>query len=329
MNENILEIKDLHVGIYTDNGIANIVQGINLNLKRGEIHGVVGESGCGKTVTAKSVLRLHDENNVKYSGSIQYNFNNTKKDILSLKEKELKQYRGKEIAYIFQNPMTSFDNLFTVGEQIAEGIREHLKLSKKDASNKSVELLNAVGVTPADKRAVQYPYEFSGGMLQRAMIAMAISCEPKILIADEATTALDVTMQARVLELLKKLRDDKGLSILCITHNFGVVAEICDTVTVMYSGKVVENGPVEDIFHNPGHPYTKELIESISSDYNLNGEKPQIISNTRDVTESVTGCIYAGRCKYAQKKCFDIEPKEHSINAKHRVRCHKCKEVEV
>lgn len=326
MTDNVLKISDLNVRILTENGEAHIVRGINLSLKKGEIHGIVGESGCGKTVTAKSLLRLHDEDYTEYSGSIVYD---GEVNLLKLSEREMRKYRGEKIAYIFQNPMTSFDNLFTVGEQIAEGIREHLKLSKKDARKKAVELLEAVGVTPAEKRASQYPYEFSGGMLQRAMIAMSISCDPKVLIADEATTALDVTMQARVLALLKKLRDDKGLSVLCITHNFGVVAEICDTVTVMYAGVVVESGKVADIFHDAKHPYTIELIKNIQCTYNIEGEKPEITINTREITERVSGCAYAPRCEYAEKICSEEAPESYKVGAGHIAACHRCKSAGV
>ena len=324
MSDNILDISNLNVKILTDNGEVHIVRGVNLTLKRGEIHGIVGESGCGKTVTAKSVLRLHDENYVGYSGSIRYN---GEVNLLELNESDMRKYRGRKISYIFQNPMTSFDNLFTIGEQLSEVIREHLKLSKKEAYKRAVELLEAVGVTPAEHRATQYPYEFSGGMLQRTMIAMAIACDPGVLIADEATTALDVTMQARILALLKKLRDDKGLSVLCITHNFGVVAEICDTVTVMYAGTVVESGKVTDIFHNAKHPYTIELINNIQGVYNTDGEKPEIAFNKWEISESVTGCAYAARCPYAQERCFEKEPGNYSLDESHIVRCHRCMEV--
>ncbi|MBE5843973.1 MAG: ABC transporter ATP-binding protein [Butyrivibrio sp.] len=255
---NILEIRNLKTGIRGTEGFREIVKNVNIDLKEGDIHGIVGESGSGKTFTAKSILRLHDEADIKYEGEIIYNGVN----LLSLSDKEVADYREKNISYVFQNPAGSFDNLFTVGSQIEETLRYVAGLGKKEAREKTYELLESVGVTPAKKRANQYPYEFSGGMLQRSMIALAIACNPQILIADEATTALDVTMQARVLQLFKKLRNEKGLSILCITHDLGVVAEICDTVTVMYQGRVVETGSVRDIFNNPKHEYTKKLLKS-------------------------------------------------------------------
>lgn len=255
---NVLEIKGLSTFLKTSGGKRGIVKGVNLELAEGEIHGLVGESGSGKSFTAKSILRLHDESSIKYEGEINYGGVN----LLGLTEAQVAKYRERDIAYIFQNPSGSFDNLFTVGDQIEETLRYVAGLSKLEAKKKTFELLESVGVTPAKKRAKQYPYEFSGGMLQRSMIALAIACSPKILIADEATTALDVTMQARVLQLFKKLRDERNLSVLCITHDLGVVAEICDTVSVMYDGRIVETGDVRTIFNSPRHEYTKQLLRS-------------------------------------------------------------------
>lgn len=317
MSDEILKIRGLNVEMLTENGMVQLVRGVRIDLKEGEIHGIVGESGCGKTVTAKSVMRLHDERYTHYSGSIR--FGDT--DILTIKEGDMRKLRGSQIAYVFQNPMTSFDSLFTIGEQIAEGIRAHSKLSKKEAYAKAVELLESVGVTPGEKRAAQYPHEFSGGMLQRAMIAMSVSCDPKVLIADEATTALDVTMQARVLELLKKLRDEKGLSILCITHNFGVVAEICDTVTVMYAGHVAESGTVSEIFHSPKHPYTEELIKNIKYELDSGDEDADPAPQPKS-GEKHGGCAYADKCKYAQDICFREKPPLRYVSDDHFAECH-------
>lgn len=254
----ILDIRGLNVYIESSAVKKEIVKDINLKIKEGEIHGLVGESGSGKSFTAKSILRLHDETAVSYEGEIIYEGVN----LIDLSESEIAKYRERDISYIFQNPSGSFDNLFTVGSQIEETLRYVAGLSRSAAKKKSYELLENVGVTPAEKRAKQYPYEFSGGMLQRSMIALAIACNPKILIADEATTALDVTMQARVLQLFKKLRDEKNLSVLCITHDLGVVAEICDTVSVMFEGRIVETGDVRTIFNSPEHEYTKHLLRS-------------------------------------------------------------------
>ena len=255
--DNILEVKNLSSSIKTEKGIKEIVKDVSFNLRKGEIHGIVGESGSGKTFTAKSIIRLHDEKLVSYGGEVLYGG----KNLLQLSEKVFREYREKEISYIFQNPMNSFDNLFTIGSQIIETLQYVGGLKKNEAQKRCYELLESVGVTPAEERAKQYPYEFSGGMLQRSMIALAIACNPKILIADEATTALDVTMQARVLKLLKDIRDEHNLSIICITHDLGVVAEICDTVTVMYNGESIETASVSDIFNNPKHEYTRHLLK--------------------------------------------------------------------
>lgn len=254
----ILEIKNLYTYIKTEGERRPIVKNVSLDLKAGEIHGIVGESGSGKTFTAKSILRLHDEKEVEYEGEILFDDVN----LFELSEKEMYQYREKKISYVFQNPMNSFDSLYTIGSQIEETLRYTAGLDKKAAKKKTLELLESVGVTPAKEKANKYPHEFSGGMLQRSMIALALACSPKVLIADEATTALDVTMQAKILQLFKQIRDNTGLSILCITHDLGVVAEICDTVTVMYQGEVVENGSVRDIFDRPQHEYTKRLLQS-------------------------------------------------------------------
>ncbi|MBO4591192.1 MAG: ABC transporter ATP-binding protein [Eubacterium sp.] len=254
----ILEIRDLYTYIKTDGERKPIVKGVNIELKPGEIHGIVGESGSGKTFTAKSILRLHDETQVDYEGSVIYEDVN----LLELTEREMYIYREKEISYVFQNPMNSFDSLFTIGSQIEETLRYTAGLDKKEAKKKTLELLESVGVTPAKEKADKYPHEFSGGMLQRSMIALALACNPKVVIADEATTALDVTMQAKILKLFKHIRDENNISILCITHDLGVVAEICDTVTVMYHGEVVEIGSVRDIFDRPQHEYTKRLLQS-------------------------------------------------------------------
>lgn len=316
----ILDIKDLQVDLLTEKGIGRAVRGINITLAEGEIHGIVGESGCGKTVTAKSILRLHDEKKIEYRGSILYGSEGT--NLVAIKEKSMNCFRGRKIAYVPQNPMTSFNNLYTIGEQIAETIREHLKLPPKEAWRRTIELLEQVGVTPADKRALQYPYEFSGGMLQRAMIALMISCNPKILIADEATTALDVTMQARVLALLKKLRDENGMAILCITHNFGVVAEICDTVTVMYAGRVVESGDVDTIFHNSRHPYSQALIKNIIKSKDRKETLLTIPGNPPGIMDQVEGCPYAARCGYSEDVCFKKVPLAREIGQGHIVSCH-------
>lgn len=316
--DNILSVKDLKIDVISERGVVHAVRGVTFDLRQTEIHGFVGESGCGKTMTAKSILRLHDEEKSLSSGEILYNG----MDILSLKKKELREIRGSEIAMIFQDPMQSLNPLLTIGEQITEMLRFHEKLNKKDAYIKAISLLEDVGIKPAKSRFKQYPFEFSGGMLQRIMIAIAISCDPKILIADEPTTALDVTIQAQILQLLKKLNKEKGMTIYIITHNFGVVAEICDRVSVMYAGKIVETGDVGQIFKNPCHPYTKSLLESIpKSGYHgqtlqsIPGSPPQLF-------EEMTGCPFAPRCSYANKLCYEKEPLAAESEKDHFYTCH-------
>ena len=261
-NEDLLEIKDLQTDFMTVRGIVYAVQGVNIEVRKGEIHGIVGESGCGKSVTAKSIIRLHNDELSRYSGQILYNTDNGEADILKMDHKQLSDFRGNDAAMIFQDPMTSLDPIMKAGEQIAEMLRQKKHLSRQTAHDQVIEIFEKIGITPAEKRYSQYPFEMSGGMLQRIMIAMALSCKPKLLIADEPTTALDVTIQAQILHLIKELQRETGMSVIIITHNLGVVAEICDSVTVMYAGKVVESGSVGDIFDHPSHPYTKALLES-------------------------------------------------------------------
>ena len=259
---NVLEIKDLSVDFMTVRGIVYAVQGVDLEVKQGEIHGIVGESGCGKSVTSKSVIRLHNEETTRYAGDIYIRDDSGEKDVLAMNKKQLRDFRGSTAAMIFQDPMTSLDPIMKAGEQIAEMLRAKKNLSRREAREKVIEMFEKIGITPAEKRYEQYPFEMSGGMLQRIMIAMALICEPKLLIADEPTTALDVTIQAQILKLIKKLQQESGTSVIFITHNLGVVAEICDSVTVMYAGKAVETASVVDIFDHPAHPYTKALLES-------------------------------------------------------------------
>lgn len=317
--DNILSIKDLKVELLSTKGIVHAVRGINLELNKGEIHGFVGESGCGKTMTAKSILRLHDEDRTEYSGSI--NFENGT-DILKMNNRQLQQMRGKDISMIFQDPMVSLNPLLTVGEQISEMLRVHMGLNKIKAKEKTISLLEKVGIYPAEKRFEQYPFEFSGGMLQRIMIAIAISCDPKILIADEPTTALDVTIQAQIIELLKELQQKIGMTILFITHNFGVVAEICNRVSVMYAGRIVETADVKDIFNHPSHPYSKALIDSIPKSGRHEKRLVTIPGAPPQLWGKLNGCSFAPRCPYADEKCRTAAPKCVDIGNGHTVECH-------
>ena len=306
--KNIIEIKDLCVNMMTVRGIVYAVQGVSLNVKDGEVHGIVGESGCGKSVSTKSIIRLHDPEKTEYTGSIIFNGENGAEDVLAMSSKRLSEFRGKDAAMIFQDPMTSLDPIMKAGEQIAEVVRKKRGLNKKDAKAYVLEMFEKVGILPAEKRYEQYPFEMSGGMLQRVMIAMALSCEPRLLIADEPTTALDVTIQAQILDLMRKLQKESKTSVIFITHNLGVVAEICDSVSVMYAGRVVESGSVLDIFDRPAHPYTQALLASNpkSSDKGkrmktIEGAPPQLYAK-------FTGCPYAPRCSQATDKCFNSLP---------------------
>ena len=304
--KNIIEIKDLCVNMMTVRGIVYAVQGVSLNVKDGEVHGIVGESGCGKSVSTKSIIRLHDPEKTEYTGSIIFNGENGAEDVLAMSSKRLSEFRGKDAAMIFQDPMTSLDPIMKAGEQIAEVVRKKRGLNKKDAKAYVLEMFEKVGILPAEKRYEQYPFEMSGGMLQRVMIAMALSCEPRLLIADEPTTALDVTIQAQILDLMRKLQKESKTSVIFITHNLGVVAEICDSVSVMYAGRVVESGSVLDIFDRPAHPYTQALLASNpkSSDKGkrmktIEGAPPQLYAK-------FTGCPYAPRCSQATDKCLSL-----------------------
>jgi oligopeptide/dipeptide ABC transporter ATP-binding protein len=314
----ILSIRDLKLDLISTRGIVHAIRGISLDLQPGEIHGVVGESGSGKTMTAKSILRLHDETKTMYSGQILYNDT----DILSLKKNKLRQLRGREISMVFQDPMVSLNPLLTIGEQISEMLILHLGLKNTEAYEKAVSLLENVGIHPAENRYKQYPFQFSGGMLQRIMIAIAISCNPKILIADEPTTALDVTIQAQTLELLKKLQGVTDMTILFVTHNFGVVAEICDRVSVMYAGKIVETGDVREIFRHPQHPYTKALLESIPKSGRYGNRLVTIPGSPPQLFNPIRGCSFAPRCPQASEKCFAEEPSTVFGEGGHMSACH-------
>lgn len=252
---NIIEMKDLCVNLMTVRGIVYAVQGVNLSVKEGEVHGIVGESGCGKSVSTKTIMRLHEKDKTEYTGSVIYNSAGGSEDILAMSDKRMRDFRGKDAAMIFQDPMTSLDPIMKAGEQIAEVVRRKRGLGKKEAKEYVLRMFDKVGILPPEKRYEQYPFEMSGGMLQRVMIAMALSCEPRLIIADEPTTALDVTIQAQILDLLRTLQQESHTSVIFITHNLGVVAEICDSVSVMYAGRVVESGSVLDIFDHPAHPY--------------------------------------------------------------------------
>ena len=315
--ENLLEIKDLKVDLMTPRGIVYALGGVNLEILPGEIHGLVGESGSGKSMTSKSVMRLHNEQRSRMSGEIIFRG----EDILKLPKKKMQAIRGNRISMIFQDPMTSLNPLMTIGEQIAETYRFHEKCSKPEAKKKTLKLLEKVGINPPEKRFGQYPFELSGGLQQRVMIAIAIACSPELLIADEPTTALDVTIQAQILELLKRLSADMGMSVLLITHNFGIVAEICDRVSVMYAGRVVETCDTKTVFRHPAHPYSKALISSIPKT-GMNVEYlPAIPGSPPELFAENKACAYLPRCPYATKEC-EVRPDERNLGEGHVAACH-------
>lgn len=303
-NEPLLEVKNLKTQFETDRGTVNAVNGVNFKIEKGETFGLVGESGAGKSVTSLSIMDLVDSPGHIANGEIYYKG----KDLLSLSEEEIRDYRGNEIAMIFQDPMTSLNPAFTVGEQISDVIIEHMNINRSDARNKAVELLSDVGIPDASERIDDYPHQFSGGMRQRALIAMSLSCNPDLLIADEPTTALDVTIQAQIIDLLKDLQEDYNMSILLITHDMGVISEICDTVAVMYAGKIVEKGSLEDLFKSPKHPYTIGLIKSIPR-IGDNRQRLETIEGTMpDLIDTPSGCSFRDRCPHAIDECARTEP---------------------
>ena len=316
--ENILSIENLEVKIISFDGIVNAVRGADLAVRRGEIHGIVGESGCGKSVMMKSVLRLHDERKVAISGSIRLN----DREMLTLNELELNRLRGKEAAMIFQNPMTSLSPIMKVGDQVLEAVRSKQNVSKKQGREMVIDMLEKVGITSPEERYDQYPFELSGGLLQRIMIAMAMINDPELLIADEPTTSLDVTIQAQILHLMKEMQRNTGVSVILITHDLGVIAETCDRVSVMYAGKIVETGGVYDIFDHPGHPYTKALIESMPRGTDTRDRLDTIPGAPPSLYEDIPGCAFAVRCPYAKACCGAVEPQSVVLSDTHRAACH-------
>lgn len=316
MSNSILEIKELNISFKLENGYFRAVHGVNLSLEKGSVLGIVGESGCGKSVTAMSVLKLLASNARIDSGKIFYNG----KNLLTYSEKQFQKIRGSKIAFIPQDPLNSLNPLYTIGDQIIETIKFHRNVSDKEARRLAIKTLKDVKIPEAEDRLKDYPHQFSGGMSQRALIAMALSCNPEIIIADEPTTALDVTVQAQVLDLIRKIQKQKNTSIVFITHDLGVVAEFCDYIAVMYAGRVVEYSDVKSVFNNPLHPYTKGLLNSLPSD---NKEKLKVIyGQPPSITEKISGCVFHPRCSQKMEICSDTNPQKTKINSDHIVNCH-------
>ena len=317
----LLRIRDLHTYFFLDEGVVKAVGGIDLKLKEGETLGIVGESGCGKSVTALSILQLIPSPPGRIvKGEIYFEGN----DLLALSEAEMRKIRGRSISMIFQEPMTCLNPVFQVGDQISEILQLHEGISRKEARERSIDMFRKVGIPSPERRVKEYPHHLSGGMRQRAMIAMALACSPKLMIADEPTTALDVTIQAQILELMIHLKEEKAMSLILITHNLGVIAETAQNVMVMYAGRVVESTDVRSVFANPKHPYTQGLLNSIPRVDRDEAQRerleaiPGLVPSLLDISE---GCKFFERCKYAFHQCSEKEPLLIEIDPGHFVRC--------
>ncbi len=315
----LLEVEDLRVRFTTEDGVLTAVDGVSFDVTAGEVLAIVGESGCGKSVTAQTLMGLTRSSNARIEGAIRYQG----KELITASDAELRAIRGEELAMIFQDPISALNPVYRVGDQIIEAIQAHRDESDSEARARAVELLSSVGIPDAKRRVGEYPHEFSGGMRQRAMIAMALSLEPKVLIADEPTTALDVTIQAQILRLLKKLNEERGLAVILVTHDLGVVAEIADRVVVMYAGRIVETGTLDQIFYNPQHPYTWGLLGSLTRlDRPHTQRLAQIKGQPPSLIRPPTGCHFRTRCPHAFDKCTEVPALEGRVGESgHADRC--------
>jgi len=319
LSDKLLEVKNLKTYFYTEEGVVKAVDGIDFLIKNGKTLGIIGESGCGKSVTALSIMQLIENPPGKIiEGEIWLEGN----DLLKKSRFEMRKIRGNDISIIFQEPMTSLNPVYTIGSQIMESIIEHQKLDKKKAREKAIEMLRLVAMPSPEKRIDEYPHQLSGGMRQRAVIAIALSCKPKLLIADEPTTALDVTIQAQILDLIKKIKEETGMSVMMITHDLGVIAEVADDVVVVYAGKAVEYGDVKTIFEDPKHPYTQGLYNAIPRLSDTKKGRLETISGlVPNPLEFPSGCRFHPRCKFAKNICREEIPKLEKITDTHKVRC--------
>jgi peptide/nickel transport system ATP-binding protein len=321
----LLIVQDLRTYFYTFAGVVKAVDGVGLYVNKGETLGLVGESGSGKTVTAQSIMQIVPTPGKIVSGKVEFQGKNLRK----FTEREMQQIRGNEIAYIPQDPTTTLDPVYTVGEQLAEVIMKHQHVTKNFALNKAAELLRSVEIPDAHVRIHQYPHELSGGTKQRIAIARALSCEPSLIIADEPTTALDVTIQAQILELLKSLREKLDVAVILITHDMGIVADTCDRVTVLYAGQVCETGTAEQVFGKPKHPYTEALLSSVPN-LALRTQRLSVIpGNVPNLIQPPTGCRFHPRCAYAKQVCVDKDPELEFIDDRRLVHCHRWRELEL
>lgn len=316
-SEYILEVNDLHTAFTTDSGEVKAVNGVSFNLKPGEIMGIVGESGSGKSVSAYSIMQILAENGRITSGEVKFRG----EDITKWNKKQMASFRGKHCSIIFQDPMTSLNPVYTIGNQLMEAILLHTDKTKEQAKARAIEMLELVGVNEPTRRIKQYPHELSGGMRQRVMIAMALACEPDILIADEPTTALDVTIQAQILELMQELQRTLGMAIIMVTHDLGVIADMCDKIIVMYGGSICERGTADDIFYAPAHEYTKGLLRSIPSVENSKERLIPISGTPINLLNMPKGCAFCSRCDNAMKICLDQKPEEMNLSETHKASC--------
>ena len=313
----LLSVQDLHTSFFTDSGEVCAVNGISFNLDPGEILGIVGESGSGKSVSAYSIMRILADTGKIVGGKILYKG----QDLAKFSEKQMQSFRGKCCSIIFQDPMTSLNPVFTIGSQLKEAVELHTDKRGEAADQRVLELLELVGINEPKKRVKQYPFEHSGGMRQRVMIAMALACEPDILIADEPTTALDVTIQAQILELMQELQKKLGMAVILVTHDLGVIADMCDNVVVMYGGRICERGTAREIFYNPRHEYTKGLLRSIPNVNNMKEKLEPILGTPINMLNLPEGCAFCARCDAAMKICLKKIPDEVSVNDEHKVSC--------
>ncbi|WP_280771080.1 ABC transporter ATP-binding protein [Salipaludibacillus daqingensis] len=326
MKKPVLEINNLQTHFFTDRGEIPAVDDVSFFIREGEVLGIVGESGCGKSVTSLSIMGLVPSPPGKIVGGNilfreQHSTKEETENLVNVSSKRMRQIRGNKIAMIFQEPMTSLDPLFSIGFQITEALNNHQNLSKKEARKKAIEMLNLVGIPRAEQIVDEYPHQLSGGMRQRVMIAIAMSCDPEVLVADEPTTALDVTIQAQILELMKKLNREKGTAILLITHDLGVVSEMCDRVCVMYAGKVVEEGDVRTILKFPKHPYTRGLLRSLPKMHEKQERLYSIPGNVPKPGSITDGCRFAARCSEVFDRCYKEDPELLTLSEGHTCRC--------
>ena len=317
MSEHLLSVQDLHTSFFTDSGEVHAVNGVSFNLDPGEVLGIVGESGSGKSVTAYSIMQILADTGRITSGHILYKG----QDLTTWDARQMSGFRGKCCSIVFQDPMTSLNPVFTIGNQLREAIELHTERKGKASLARAIEMLELVGINEPQKRVKQYPHELSGGMRQRVMIAMALACEPDILIADEPTTALDVTIQAQILELMQSLQKKMGMAVILVTHDLGVIADMCDNIIVMYGGHICERGTADEIFYYPRHEYTKGLLRSIPNVNNMKEKLIPIAGTPINVLNLPKGCAFCARCDEAMKICLEQQPEELTINENHKAAC--------